>query len=528
MLDLIIRGGKVVDGGGKTPLQVNDIGVKDGEITALGNLENEIAKNEIKADGKIVTPGFIDLNNHSDTNWTLFQNPDQESLLFQGITTIIGGNCGSSLAPIIGEGSIKSLRKWTNLQNIQIDWDRVSELLLFIQDNRPLRLNFGTLVGHATLRRGILEENIRPIKREEMETLKYETEKSLKEGAFGLSTGLAYTHAKIATQDEIMALAKIVVKNNGIFTVHLRGEQEDLISSLEEAIAIAEETGVNLEVSHLKAVGKIAWQKFNQALHLIGKARERQLNINFDVYPYNFSNPVLYTLLPSRLTEYNKELVLETLRDQRKRKEIIAEMQENSLNYSQIVVASSPLSKLLVRKNIAEIAYSRNVSPEEVVLDLVLASDYQGTVLVKLLSEKNVTDALSNEAAIVCSDGAGYKKEDAASGNLVHARCFGTFPRFLARYVKKREILSLPNAINKITGLPAKKIGLKDRGEIKKGYRADIVIWDWDKILDTATLERPFSYPEGIEYVIVNGEITAERGVLIPGVRSGEVLKKTG
>ena len=526
MLDLIIRQGKVIDGSGKNPSKLADVGIEDGIITTIGHLENEIAKVEISAQGKIVAPGFIYLNNHSDTNWTLFRNPDQESLIFQGITTIFGGNCGSSLAPILGEGSIMSLRKWIEIQDVQIDWDRISEFLDFLEENRPLRVNFGTLVGHATLRRGILEENIRPLKKKEEAILQYETDKSLKEGAFGFSTGLAYTHNKIATPEEIKSLAKIVKQRQGLFTVHLRGEREDLIPSVEEAIRLAEETGVNLEISHLKAIGRMAWQIFNQALRLIGEARQRGININFDVYPYSFSNPVLYTLLPANLTEKNKEEVMQILRDRQKRAAVIDEMQANSINYAQIMVASSPLSKLLVRKSISEIAYSRNTSPEEVVLDLVLASNYQGTVLMKLLSEKNVVDAIADDAAIICSDGTGYKKEDQESGNLIHARCFGAFPRFLSRYVRMKKVLSLAKAIHKITGLPAQKIGLKNRGLIKEDYKADIVIFDQRKILDTATLENPYSYPEGIEYVIVNGEITVKKGQLVPDVRSWEILRK--
>ena len=306
----------------------------------------------------------------------------------------------------------------------------------------------------------------------------------------------------------------------------MRGELEDLIPSVEEAIRLAEETVVNLEISHLKAIGRMAWQIFNQALRLIGEARQRGININFDVYPYSFSNPVLYTLLPANLTEKNKEEVMQILRDRQKRAAVIDEMQANSINYAQIMVASSPLSKLLVRKSISEIAYSRNTSPEEVVLDLVLASNYQGTVLMKLLSEKNVVDAIADDAAIICSDGTGYKKEDQESGNIIHARCFGAFPRFLSRYVRMKKVLSLAKAIHKITGLPAQKIGLKNRGLIKEDYKADIVIFDQRKILDTATLENPYSYPEGIEYVIVNGEITVKKGQLVPDVRSGEILRK--
>ncbi|MFH1182824.1 MAG: D-aminoacylase [Candidatus Moraniibacteriota bacterium] len=526
MLDILIRNGKVVDGSGKYPPKRLDVGVKNGEIVELGNLEEETASREINAEGKIVAPGFIDINNHSDTHWTLFKYPDQESLVMQGVTTIIGGNCGSSLAPILGEGSIKTLRKWISLRDVQVDWDRMKEFLEFLEDSRPLRLNFGTLVGHATLRRGLIGDEIRPLEEDELAILKRELERSFHEGGFGLSTGLAYTHARVAENEEIWKLAEIVKQYKGILTIHLRGESDELIASVREATELALSTGVNLEISHLKAVGKKSWHLFKRALEIIQEARNSGANINFDVYPYSSSGPVLYTLLPNWVTEGGREKLLKLLRDKPIRNRVIAEMKGSNLNYAKIIIASSPLSKLLVNKSIEDIAEARITSPEEVIVDLVLASEDLCTVIVKLLGEKNVEKALADPAAIISSDGIGYGISEVQSGNLVHPRCFGAFPRFLSHYVKQKEIVSLSKAIHKITGLPARKLGLPNRGFIQKGFRADLVVLDWDNLKDLATLEKPFKYSEGVEEVIVNGIMTVDKGGMVPNVRSGEILRK--
>jgi len=526
MLDIIIRNGKVIDGGGKNPPINVDIGIKYGEITKIGDLENEVSIKDIDAGGRYVTPGFIDINNHSDTNWTLFRYPDQESMVMQGVTTIIGGNCGSSLAPILGEGSIKSLRKWINLRDVQIDWDRMGEFLDFMEDNRPLRVNYGTLVGHATLRRGLIGDALRPLNNEEMKVISHQLDEAIQQGAWGLSTGLAFTHTRIATVEEIIVLAKIVKFNEGLFSVHLRGEGEDLVASVNEAVKIAEDTKVNFEISHLKAVGRKSWHLFERTLGLIGEANTRGARINFDVYPYTSSGPVLYTLLPSWVTEEGRENLLKILRDPVNRRKVVAEIKENSLNYSKIIIASSPLSKLLVNKSIADIAKTRETTPEEVVVDLALASADECNVIMKLLAEKNVQSALASLEAIVASDGVGYGKEEEKSGNIVHPRCFGAFPRFLSHYIKQKNILSLPKAISKMTGLPAKKIGLPKRGRIAEGYAADIVVLDWDKIDDEATIRMPYRYPSGIDYVIVNGEVAVEKGKLTRNVRSGKILRK--
>jgi len=526
MLDIIIRGGSVVDGSGQRPSYKADVGIKDDEIFSIGDLEEEIADLEIDARGKIVAPGFVDINNHSDTHWTLFRYPNQESLLSQGVTTIVGGNCGSSLAPILGEGSIKSLQKWINLKNVQIDWDRVNEFLDYLEDNKTFGVNFATLIGHATLRRGILNEENRPLKNEELAVLAKEVERGLLGGAFGLSAGLSYSHVRGTTKKEILVLSEKVKELGGMMSFHLKNEDEDLIKSLKEVIEVAKISGVNLQISHLKVLGKKSWHSFDRALNLIEKANESGANINFDVYPYIFSGPVLYTLLPTWLTEGGKAELLKKLKNKRMKRKAILEMNKSSLNFGKVVIASCPFSKFLIKRKIEEIAKARDVSPAEVILDLIVASEDQITVFAKLLSERNVKHAISHKDSIISSNGEGYSLEESASGNLVHPRSFGTFSRMIGHYVRDKELLPLEKAVYKMSGLPAAKVGVPLRGELKEGYKADVQVFSLPAMKDHSTINYPYKMAEGTEWVIVNGKVAVEKGKVVGGARYGKILRK--
>ncbi len=526
MLDIVIRNGLVVDGTGTRPPYKADVGIKEGEILTVGDLEEEIAGVDIDAKGKMVAPGFVDINNHSDTHCTLFRYPMQESLITQGVTTIIGGNCGSSLAPILGEGSIKSLQKWVSLKNVQIDWDRVKEFLEYLEDNTSFKLNFGTLVGHATIRRGILDEKQRSLKEKELELLLQEVSRGMSEGAFGVSAGFAYSHARGSAKKEVEALGEAVSISGGLLAVHLRNEGEKLISSIKEVVDVAKKTGVNLQISHLKALGKGSWHFFERALDMIDKACDEGANINFDVYPYAFSGPVLYTLLPDWLTEGGKQDLLAKLKNKRFKRKAVIEMEKGSLNYGKIIIASCPFSKFIVKRKIEEIAKSRGISPSETVLDLIIASEDQATVFAKLLSERNVRKAIEDNHSIISSNGEGYGLQEIESGNLVHPRSFGAFSRMLGHYTREKKLMSIEKAVYKMSGLPARKLGISLRGEIKEGYKADVQVFDYDEIEDKSTQNHPYKFSKGVEYVIVNGKVSVAEGKIAEGVRSGEILRK--
>lgn len=525
MYDILIKNAIILDGN-KTKKYQADLGISEGKIKKIGQIKEAKAKNIIEANGLYLSPGFIDLNNHSDTYLTLFTIPSLESMLRQGITTILGGNCGSSLAPLVIADTLKSIQKWADITEINLNWLTFKEFLEELEKIK-IGVNFASLVGHSTLRRGILGDDFRLLKPRELKIIKGLLESALNQGAFGLSTGLAYSHAKIASSKEIIELAKIVKKYNGIYASHIRGEAEELLPAVEETIEIGKKSGVSIEISHLKAMGRKFWPNMAKAIELIEKA-QKKININFDVYPYAITGSVLYILLPDWVAEGGRNMLLKRLKDPSIKAKVIKEMQEKKdYEYDKITVAISPIDKTFIGKKITEIAQAQDISTEEAIINMLVASEGRIITFLDTLSKDNVEMSLSHALSFIASDGSGYdigyyqKKKE-----LVHPRCFGAFPRFLGKYVRDKEILPWEEAIYKITNGPAQKLGLDKRGLVKKGYWADLVLFNPKKIIDKASFENPFQYPEGIEYVFVNGKIAIEKG-MYTGERAGQVLRKS-
>lgn len=523
MFDVIIKNGTVIDGSGK-PMFRADVGIREGMISSIGDLHNERAELEVDATGKYVSPGFIDVNNHSDTYWRIFLDPALESLVYQGVTTIIGGNCGSSLAPLVSHDVIKSIQKWTDMKNVSFNWLTMREFLSEVE-KKKLSLNFATLVGHGTLRRGLVGDEVRDISPAEMDMMKKMLTNAMKEGALGFSTGLVYTHAKLASSREIAELAEIVKKYDGVYTTHIRGESHDLIRAVEEAIRIAQITGVRLQISHLKAMGKKNWKLMEEAINMIETARTSGIDVHFDVYPYTSTGSVLYILLPDWVTEGGREMMLSRLKDEDVRKRVIKEMKASEHDYSKITISISSLDKSLNHKKITEIAEVQGKSIEDAILDVLIASNGHVVTMMEVLSEKNVDKAVINPFSIVSSNGSGYNIEHRESGEVVHPRNFGSFPRVLAEYVRTRSVVGWEEAIRKMSGLPAEKFKIEKRGVIAKGNHGDVVIFDPKTIIDSATIENPYQYSHGIDWVLVNGQVVVKNG-LMTQTRAGEVIRK--
>ncbi|MFA6183640.1 MAG: D-aminoacylase [Parcubacteria group bacterium] len=523
MFDIIIKNGVIIDGSGNS-MQKGDIGIKEGKITEIGDLHNEKSQKVIDATDKYVAPGFIDINNHSDTRWRIFSNPNLESLVHQGITTIIGGNCGSSLAPLNNSEMIKSIRKWFDINNINVNWASVSEFLSEVEKTK-LAVNFGTMVGHSTLRRGVIGDATRDLKEDELRIMEEMVKKAMKEGAFGMSTGLIYSHAKLAPESEIERLNKIVAKFNGVYATHVRDEADDILESLDEAIATAKNSNNNLHLSHLKIIGEKNWPLMDEALEKIEQAKKDGLNISFDVFPYTATGSVLYTFLPQWISKGGRKMMITRLKDEKMREKAIQEMRADSIDYAKIIVAMYSLGKTLTRRIIADIAQSQCKSPEETVIDLLIASGGRIITITDALDEGNLEKAIQHPLSMISSNGSGYNIEHKSTGELVHPRDFGSFPKVLTYYAKKKRILTWETAINKMSGAPAKKFGIEKRGVIKKDNYADIVIFNPEAINDLATINKPYQYPLGIDYVLVNGRIALEKGIHT-NVRSGKVILK--
>ena len=523
MYDIIIKNGTIIDGTGKKMFS-GDIGIKENKIKEIGNLQNDKAEKIIDAKGKYVSPGFVDINNHSDTYWRIFLNPELQSLIYQGITTIVGGNCGSSLAPLTNKEIIQTIQKWANIDLVNLNWLSMKEYFEELQ-KRKLAVNFATLTGHATLRRGIVRDEVRNLSEGELRLANKMLEESLKDGSLGFSTGLIYTHAKLASKGEIVKMARTVRKMGGVYTTHIRGESEELIQAVKEAIDIAKESGVSLQISHLKAIGKKSWPLFEKALSMIERASADGININFDVYPYTITGSVLYVLLPDWVAEGGKRMMIHRLRDKVIREKLLKEMQEDKFDYSKVVISISPLDKTLNRKKIIDIANAEGKTVEEAIIDILLASEGRVITMMDVLSEKNIIKALAHPLSIISTNGSGYSIDHRNSGELVHPRNFGSFPRVLARYVKEKKILSWEEAIHKMSGKPAEKFGIRNRGTIKEGNFADVIIINPSTIEDLATQENPYQYSKGIDCVIVNGKLTLKDGKL-EDARAGKVIRK--
>lgn len=525
MFDLVIKNGTVIDGSG-AQRTVTDVAITDGKIMAIEQLPEKVqAKRVIDAKGKVVCPGFVDILDHSDSFWTLFTVPRLDSKVMQGVTTIIGGNCGSSLAPVLGPDSVCSIRKWINIDNVSVNWQRMSEFLQEIK-RRDIGLNFGTLVGHETLRRGLVGDDVRRIKEDEVRMIGRMLTDALSEGVFGMSTGLVFSHSKMASNEEIKYLAEILKSAEALYASHIRGEAEELLPSVNETIQIGRETGVSIEISHFKAIGEKYWPDMERAIQMLGIAYDEGVDIDFDIYPYDTTGSVLYILLPDWVSEGGRKKMIERLKDLDLREKIVNEMKGMNRDYDDITISICPKMREVVGKKISEIAHSQSIEPEEAIIELLISAGGHAIVFDKgVLSEKNIQREMRNEHCIISSADAAYNIEYVRTGELVHPRCFGTFARVLGKYVREEQLLTLEEAIRRMTSLPAKKVGIQKRGLLQKEYFADIAIFDDKTIIDCATFENPYQYSKGMEYVIINGQVVVDGGIHT-GELAGEVLTK--
>ena len=522
MLDILIKNGTIVDGTGEKSFH-GDIGIEKGLITGIGEIKASALKT-IDATGKIVCPGFVDILNRSDSFGTLFENPSQESLLRQGITTIIGGNCGGSLAPMISISGIEAIKKWADIKNVAINWSTMDEFLNGLS-TRKIGVNFGTLIGHTTLRRVLLKQEIRLLQRKEQEQMNYVVDQAMSEGAFGISAGLVYSHTKITPTEELIEISRITAKKGGFLSLHMRSEGNNIIASVNEAIRISQEAQIPVEIAHFKIIGAQNWSSIDKILPMIELANRNGAQVTFDVSPYTFSASVLYTILPDWVTNEGKEQLLTLLRDTDKKKIIVREMQQSKpVDYNKIIIAMSAGDKSLIGHSIQTIAQGQGLSSEEMILNIIIESGGRMIGFIPDLSEDCIKKQISSDYSFISSNAAGYNLEYANNRELAHPRCFGAFPRALKKYVIDEKVISLEKMIAKMTSLPAKKIGLKKRGELKIKNFADITILDTNSLNDNATIELPYQFPSGIEYVMVNGQVAVNKSDLT-GSANGKILK---
>lgn len=525
MYDIIIKNGEIMDGSGEKSYKA-DVAIYRDKIIKIGILKDEQAKTVLNAEDLIIAPGFIDALSHSDTYFTLFNAPSQESMISQGVTTLMGGNCGYSLAPLTSSRTLDSERHWTDRRtSINIDWLRMSEFLENM-GNKKLAVNFGTLVGYNTIARGVLNDSYRDINQKENEIVTSLVSQALTEGAFGLSLGLAYLHHNGTHMESFDGLFKIAGEHRKVVTVHLKDEGDNFIDSLNLVLKLAKNNQTPIHISHLRVTREDSWMSFRKAIRLIEQAAKNDVKISFDVFPYASSSLALYLLLPHWAKKNGADMIIKRLNNSYERKQIVKDLKEIKLDYAKMTAASLA-PDIFIGKTLKEIADNMGENGEEALCELLIASKLQATVFTHTIDEAALEMAIAHPLSIIASSGAGYNiaQHVPLSSDLPHPRSFGTFPRLLSKYALDEKIISPETAISKITNQPARIFGISERGLIKEGYFADIVVFDPKSIKDKATFQNPFQYSQGIVSVMVNGMPVYKNGRFIKN-RPGAILRR--
>jgi N-acyl-D-amino-acid deacylase len=518
--NVIIKNGMVFDGKGSKPERI-DVAVAGDEIKKIGDLNNESADKIIDAADKYVAPGFIDLTSHSDTHWTLFTYPFQESLLRQGITTILGGNCGTSVAPFLGKVSLEEIQRWVDISRININWQTMDEFLSQLE-NFKISLNFATLVGLNTIQRAVNND---------INQMEYLIRNSLNEGAFGISTNLGLYPVKSLKDEELIKLFNTVEKENFLTKHHLEDEGENILPAVSRLISIARKSGTKMHISHFKALGKNSWRFFSEAIEMIKRAREEGLKLTCDFFPYTKTGSSLFTFLPSWIKKLTSEEVSEILKPgpDKRRSDLIEYLKELTLHYDKIIIASASSKLGFVGKTIEQLSKDSGLSGEEIILSLFDTNNLRVSIFNEVISLENIERIAKEEFSAIASDGVGYDVSSinlpARGLDLPHPRSFGAFPRAFNLLIKKNPLFNWEEIIYKMSGLPANILDLKNRGTIQKGSKADIVIFDPKEISDYATYDNPFQYSQGVKNVLVNGTLVLDNEKLT-GQLAGYVLRK--
>lgn len=526
MFDAIIKNGYLVDGSGN-PWFEADIGIKSGKLMEITKLSSEAAERIIDAKGLVVCPGFIDMHSHSE--YALLANPKAESKIRQGVTTEVNGNCGYSPAPIEGltTEDIEEVEEY----KLQPDWSTLGEYLDRLE-KQGIALNIAQLVGHGTVRNAVMGYNNRQPTHEELDKMKALVLQAMKDGAFGLSTGLFYPPCCFAKTNEIIELCKVVVKHGGIYTSHIRGEGDPLIEAIAEALEIGEKANIPVEISHHKACGIQNWGKVKKTLRMMEEARSRGVAITCDVYPYDACGADLVSMIPNWAHEGGIDKLCERLQDPKTRERIKKQMLDGLPGWESTVKQSGWRRIMMIGwkghgefegKTLAEIAELKSVDPFDLMFDFIVKKESLDLVNFAM-NEEDVCTVMKHPLSMIGSDGWAFAPYGVLSENKTHPRSYGTYPRILGKYVREEKIMPLEEAIRKMTSLPAQKLGLMDRGLIREGAWADVVVFNPKRVIDEATYKNPHQYPKGIEYVLVNGEVVVDNEEHT-GALCGKVLR---
>jgi N-acyl-D-amino-acid deacylase len=531
LLDLILVGGVLIDGTGAPPLRV-DVGVIGERVVALGQLRQRETKRTVDVSGMYVTPGFIDIHSHSDL--TVLVDPRAASKVRQGVTSDISGQCGISAAPLGGEAR-DELCIWAGRYGLEVDWDSLAQYLTAIE-RKGAALNFGTLVGHGNLRQVVVGSADRPATRAERQTMAELLARSLEEGTLGLSSGLFYAPGSYADVAELSGLAQVVAAYGGYYASHIRNEARRLEAALQEAVEVGRRSGARVEISHLKLASRTHWGEAERVLAQLETARAEGLDLGWDQYPYTAGATSLDAVVPPAFLAGGTAALLRRLRTEESRAQIAQALTDANSSWENlaldpgwedITISFHPNRNELHGRSIAQIAASEGSPPLQTALDLIVETEAQAEIVIHCMDERDVAAILRHPNTAICSDADALAADGPLAEGKPHPRTYGTFPRILGRYVREQRLLTWEEAIYKMTGLPAARLRLQDRGVVREGAIADLVVFDPQTIADTATYDDPHRYPEGIRHVLVNGRFVVQEGRQTEE-RPGRVLRRSG
>jgi N-acyl-D-amino-acid deacylase len=530
--DLVIIGGSVLDGNG-TPAVTTDIGVRDGKIATIGNLRDAEARQRIDASGLTVAPGFIDMHNHSD--YTILVEPKAESMIRQGVTTMVLGESRS--AGPVKTGANDDPR--SRADGVTVDWTTLGGYFEKLE-RQHMATNIASYVGEEqvwTYVKGYGQSAATPSELDDMKKL---VAQAMQEGAMGLSTALLVPPSSLATTDNLIELAGISKQYGGIYSSHIRDEGERVFEAVDEAIKVGIGAGIPVDILHMKIAHKKLWGRVNEITAMVQKARDSGHDVQANVYPYTAGQNNLSSIVPPWAVDGGREKMLERLRDPAARKRMHGEVLNGLPNWYNHYLATDGgwAGMLLVSlrnernrpfqgKRMSDLIAARGGDPVDVFFDVLLEENGSVPTVFFHHSEQDMQLVMKQPWTSIGSDGSAVSVDGPTSKTHPHPRYFGTFPRVLGRYVRELKVLTLPEAVKKMTSMNADKIGIKDRGRLVEGSWADITIFDPNQVIDRATFEQPHQYPVGIKYVIVNGSPTIDNAQHT-GTLAGKVIYGPG
>ena len=517
--DLIIRGGRIVDGTGRRAFAA-DVAVRGDRVVRVGRIPaGARARRTIDARGLVVAPGFIDMLGQSEQNVLI--DPRAMSKVMQGVTTEVTGE-GGSIAPM-NERLIKEDEAYYKRYDLTVDWRTLHEYFRRLA-MQGLGVNLATFVGATQVRAYVVGFDNRAPTPAELEQMKALVADAMEDGALGLSTSLQYVPARFAKTDEIVELAKVAKRYGGIYATHQRSEANALDASLAEVFEIARRARLPVEIWHLKTAYKKNWGRMPSVLAKIRAARARGLDVTADVYPYTAASTGLAACLPPWAIEGGVEKMLSRLRNREIRQRIRADILRETNEWENIYLGSGGAEGVLVGsvvnreleglqgKRVSEIAKEQGKDELEALFDIIVADRGQTGAIYFMMSEDDLRAALREPFVSICTDSGARAADGPLAGSKSHPRGWGSYPRVLSRYVRDERLLTLEQAVHKMTGRPAARVGLRDRGVLREGAFADITVFDPARVRDRATFEEPNQYPDGIEYVVVNGQLEVDGG----------------